>query len=181
MKIKPNLSIRAFFLIAVIIAPSLRAELPEEAQRLIDMRKDAIEKIDRKFIDELEKIKTTYTKRGDLPSANAVQAQIDNLTNALGKPIPVGSPQSRLVGTSWENRDVPGGSRLEFLSSGQFREVYPQKTWTGTWKAISATEADAIVSGIDGTFHYKLNNDAKTVSRPDTKFIWKLVKRPNVE
>ena len=72
MQIKPNLSIRPFLLIVLICIPSLRAELPEEAQRLIDMRKEAIEKIDKKFTDELEKIKITYTKRGDLDSANAI-------------------------------------------------------------------------------------------------------------
>ncbi|MDB6172924.1 MAG: hypothetical protein JWL59_2235 [Chthoniobacteraceae bacterium] len=133
----------------------------------------ALQPVQNRFISGLQNLLKTYTQRGDLPSAIAVQAQLDNLTNALGKPIPVGSPQSRLAGTSWDN---PGGSRLEFLPSGHFREVYPQKTWKGTWKAISATEADAVVAGVDSTFHYKLNNDTKTVSRPDSKSIWKLVK-----
>ena len=72
MKMKLNFAIRSFLLIVLIFAPSLRAELPEEAQRLIDMRKEAVEKIDKKFINELEEIKTTYTKRGDLDSANAI-------------------------------------------------------------------------------------------------------------
>jgi len=79
MKMTLKSSIHAFLALAFMSTISLGAELPEEAQRLIEIRKKAIEKIDEKFVDELEKIKTTYTKMGDLESANAILDLIENV------------------------------------------------------------------------------------------------------
>ncbi len=132
----------------------------------------AVQPIQSRYISELQKLLKTVTQRGDLPSANAVQVELDKLTNASGKPIPVGSPQSKLVGTSWENAD---GSRIEFLAGGQFRELYRKKTFPGTWKAISETEADVTLS-IGQRYHYKFESGNHTVSRSDTPAIWKPAK-----
>ncbi len=67
-----KVSTHAFVTLAFMNAISLGTELPEEAQRLIASRKKTIETIDKKFVYELDKIKTNYTKKGDLDSANAI-------------------------------------------------------------------------------------------------------------
>jgi hypothetical protein len=48
------------------------AELPSDVQRLFEQRNNAIQKIDVKFTEELDKLKVKYTKAGDLESANAI-------------------------------------------------------------------------------------------------------------
>jgi hypothetical protein len=54
-------------------SPCIAAEkIPLQLQTLIDGRTKAIERIDIKFVEELNKLKVSYTKAGDLESANLV-------------------------------------------------------------------------------------------------------------
>ena len=57
---------------ALTVMLSASDKLPYEAANLVAKRERAIEKIDEKFVTELEKLKKTFTKRGDLESANAI-------------------------------------------------------------------------------------------------------------
>jgi len=79
MKYASFLLKRNFFVITILSTLSLYAEIPKEAQRLVDSRERAIDKIDEKFIKELEKIKVVYTKKGNLDAANAIVALINSV------------------------------------------------------------------------------------------------------
>lgn len=52
--------------------------MPQGIQTLIDKRKEAVRKIDKVFVEELEKIKTAYVKAGDLEKANLAAELIKN-------------------------------------------------------------------------------------------------------
>ena len=95
MKILQSPSILISSLV-LLISVSQGVELPLEAKKLADQRSEAIQKIDAKYVQELEKIKVAYTKRGDLDSANAVaeliekvnfrqQASIENVIDGVWK------------------------------------------------------------------------------------------------
>lgn len=129
----------------------------------------ATKPVQTRYHTQLQKLLKTLTQRGDLPAANAVQAELDTLINVQGKVIPPGSIASKLVGTAWKNGD---DSHIEFLPGNRFREVWRKAELLGTWKAISPSEADVTIPGRP-LFHYKLSEDGKTVTRPDTKDIWK--------
>jgi len=76
-------------LIIVILAQtcsaSFGAELPQQVQRLTKKRQAAINKINDAFVNELEKIKTNYTKAGDLENANLVAALIKQTEGSISK------------------------------------------------------------------------------------------------
>jgi hypothetical protein len=71
-----NTSFRQVALAIVILiqaySASFGSDLPQQVQRLVDKRQEAISRIDKVFVDELEKIMTSYTKAGDLENANMV-------------------------------------------------------------------------------------------------------------
>ncbi len=64
---------------------SFGAGLPYQVQRLVEKRQQAISKIDNSFVDELEKIKTNYTKAGDLENANLVAELIKQTKSLVDK------------------------------------------------------------------------------------------------
>ena len=69
--------IRTFFSLTLVILGVTRVvggELPSDVQTLVTQRSTAIERIDEKFIEELEKSKLRYTKMGNLEVANQIQA-----------------------------------------------------------------------------------------------------------
>ena len=108
-------------------------ELPDDVQRLIDSRARAVLRIDLKFVSELEKLKTKYTKAGNLDSANAIAALIKET------PLPdldAKSPDSEFVGTSWAFHNKAGQlGELEFLTGGKIKSVkYPSSSWKLTDK-----------------------------------------------
>jgi hypothetical protein len=63
------------------------AELPLQVQRLTEKRQAAISKINNTFVDELEKIKTNYTKAGDLENANLVATLIKQTKGTVGEEV----------------------------------------------------------------------------------------------
>jgi hypothetical protein len=73
------------FLVAASILPHVLAEqpLPPDVERVVDQRAAAIAKIDRTYVQELEKLKINYTKQGNLNVANKIanlilESQSDN-------------------------------------------------------------------------------------------------------
>ncbi len=107
-------ALKASLLIPLMCLASFAGELPPEAQRLVNQRNDAIQKIDEKLVDELEKVKVKYTKSGDLDSANSIVKLIESLDIQNGH-IQVTSPSeysvhtlnvgvSRLTGLKWDSK-----------------------------------------------------------------------------
>ena len=128
MKITLKSLIVVFLPLALMSTISLGAELPQEALRLVELRKKAIENIDKQFVGELEKVKITYTKKGDLDSANAIVTLINT--------VPLDGP---LIGKwlftakSWKG--------IRELRDG--RDCYEDGKRTGKW---SSTAQQLIIS-----------------------------------
>jgi len=74
------------------------SDLPPEAKALLAQRQQAIEKIDNKLSQELEKIKVDYTKRGNLEAAVAVSELIKGFPG----------PEGPALEGSWK-RNTDGG------------------------------------------------------------------------
>ncbi len=112
MKMAPGLLIQISSLV-FLISVSLGAELPPEAKRLVEQRDEAIQKIDSKFCEELEKIKLAYTKRGDLDSANAVAdliGKVDSKPQAHREGVIEGVWKRDLDDSIWTfDKDGKGG------------------------------------------------------------------------
>ena len=80
-----SFSITVFFptiIVALSIPMSLGEKMPHGIQTLIDKRKGAIERIDKVFVQELEKAKTAYLKAGDLEKANLAAELIKNTSGS---------------------------------------------------------------------------------------------------
>ena len=76
-----NLQIILTLVAALLSLVLAKAEgLPSELASLQEKRERKIAEIDRIYLQELEKLKITYTKRGDLESANLVVSIIAALT-----------------------------------------------------------------------------------------------------
>lgn len=58
---------------------------PAELQRLIEQRDKAVNKIDKIYLKNLEKLKTSYMERSKLDSANKVEAIIDQIEAGMGQ------------------------------------------------------------------------------------------------
>lgn len=89
-----------------LLSPALAGNLPEDARRLAEARYAAIERIDEKFVSELEKLKVAHAKRGDLEAANAI-AELIHLLPA--------KEVEQLIGVWKRDRD---GSLFEFDGKG---------------------------------------------------------------
>lgn len=71
----------AWLLLAVLLVlPFARAEddLPGDVRRVTEQRDAAIEKINKTYVQELEKLKLSYTKQGNLDVANKIVKMIEN-------------------------------------------------------------------------------------------------------
>lgn len=47
-------------------------ELPSDVKNLLEKRNTAVSAIDKRLVEELEKLKVNYTRRGDLDAANSI-------------------------------------------------------------------------------------------------------------
>ena len=106
-------------------------ELPDDVQRLIDKRGEAIAQIDLKFVKELEKLKTKYTKAGDLDSANAIVALIEK-TPVMVVDTDSGIPRKDLIEGAWKQVsdgkiwtfDDKGGGGGQNPNNTRFKVIY---------------------------------------------------------
>ena len=90
----------AFYFQILFVIPFTCAhgsELPSDVLNLFEKREEAVRAIDRRLVDELERLKLVYTKRGDLDTANAIVAEIQKVASVQ---------ISRLAG-AWK-RDLDG-------------------------------------------------------------------------
>lgn len=104
------------------------SELPDDVQRLIDKRSEAVAQINLKFVRELEKLKIKYTKAGDLDSANAIVALIEKTPVKDVNSVPA---DPEFDGTSWAFHNKAGKlGELEFLAGGKIKsDKYPNSGW----------------------------------------------------
>lgn len=103
----PKTHIIRILLVSIAILPiakGVESELPSEVAQLLKKRNEAVASIDTKLDKHLEKLKLEYMKKGDLKTANAIQALIkrpvSNEAEVADDPI---------IGTSW---DFLGTGRL---------------------------------------------------------------------
>jgi hypothetical protein len=84
MKVMPILLAATVSFVTLVCADEA---LPPDVQRVIDQRAAAVAKIDKVYLQELDKLKTKYTKQGNLDVANKLMELIRNqggvLTNSL--------------------------------------------------------------------------------------------------
>lgn len=127
------------FLILLSSSCIFANELPSDAKWLTAKRAEAIEKIDRTYVKELEKLKVKYTKKGDLDSANAIVALMED------KSIPFRQKSSassklfdEIVNTGWKYYH-PGGNNGFVLERSGTLEA---ERWWGIckWRVISDSE-----------------------------------------
>lgn len=112
-----------------VTAPLLQAEtLPKEARALLERRGTAVQQIDRDLHKKLKKVKTTYTKKGDLDAANAVAAVMKGA--AANQAPAILDP---LVGTKWNFLKSNKGkiNEFKFLGDGTVdcEHSYPDAIW----------------------------------------------------
>jgi hypothetical protein len=119
-------------LAALSIVTFVQAEevLPPDVQRVVDQRAAAVAKIDKIYLQELEKLKVTYTKQGNLEVANTVMKLIE----AVEMPTVAKEP---LVGR-WSRVGKPG--RWVFRPDGTGDFTSPGKLEKILWKKKSDTE-----------------------------------------
>jgi hypothetical protein len=128
-------------LAAVSIFPLAQAEesMPPDVQRVVDQRAAAVAKIDKIYLQELEKLKLNYTKKGDLETANKIVA----LTKQVSLPFSVNTAEELktfLEDTVWNWSSDESGSnpdKLKFYNDGTYNiSVDSAKN---PWSAQSAT------------------------------------------
>lgn len=143
--------------ISLCIEFSVGEEFPSEVQGLISKRNEAVTRIDRTFVAELEKLKVKYTKAGDLESANKTVKLIENYAKEIVESAP---SDAEFDNTFWEFRNKSHLGNLEFLPGGKIRSSeYPDSTWTridkDTIRFEYAADKKAVVAGSHVTFKFK--------------------------
>jgi len=108
------------------------SELPNDAIELLEKRDEAVKAIDRRLVEELDKLKLKHTKKGDLDSANAIVTLIEKYSSDEDIAKTESAQIARLVGT-WK-RDYDGGSFVFnedgtgiFNGRDKFRVTYDPK------------------------------------------------------
>lgn len=134
---KINTSFRKVALALVIstqLSTLFGAELPQAVRTLVEKRQEAISRIDNIFVQELEKIKTNYTKAGDLEMANMVAELINQTKEADSRFLPDGSVELNLLESKLVGRWL-------------IYDTDQPKVWTGV-----ITIAKDLTYTCDGTF-----------------------------
>ena len=114
-------------LISLFVGLSSGEELPSDVQRLFGKRNEAIAKIDRTFVNELEKLKVKYTKKGDLDSANAIVTLIEQFRIEEDDPDPLSEVFGKTF--SWSANGKDAGNRLIVLEGGKATMRGNKITW----------------------------------------------------
>jgi hypothetical protein len=116
------------FLSSLFVGYSSGQDLPGDVEWLISKRKEAVAKIDRTLVDELEKLKIKYTRAGDLESANETVKVIENYSKEKAEATP---SDAEFDQTSWDFRNKSHLGNLEFLPGGKIKSSeYPGSSWT---------------------------------------------------
>ena len=117
---------------------SFGAEQPRQLQILIEKHQEATGKVDKAFFEELQKLKTNYTKAGDLESANAVVAVIEGKSVAPQSIEKHASLHNKIVNTTWEYHHKSATVTFDLKESNLLRG---RGTWgDAKWRVISDNE-----------------------------------------
>jgi hypothetical protein len=92
---------KIFLLFLFFIGFSHADEIPSDVKNLLEKRDNAVSAIDKRLVEELEKLKVNYTKRGDLESANAVVELISKYKPTEGDENANKDMKNALIGTMW--------------------------------------------------------------------------------
>ena len=135
-----------YLITAIVFLPLARANepLPPNVQRLIDQRAAAIAKIDKQYVQELEKIKVFYTKQGNLEGANVVVDLIKQISPQV-RITSAADLKTFLMGTVWHWSSSPTGSapvKLEFYGDGTYNIAVDSKRHP--WVAQSPTTVQIV-------------------------------------
>jgi hypothetical protein len=118
----------------------------------------AVKAIDRRLVEELEKLKLAHTKRGDLESANAIVALIKQYEVDQGITKKEDSKPSNvldLIGTEWTWERPGVVETIEFKRHG----MLAHSSWSGKWEILG----DRTVSINNGRMSViKFSADLKT-------------------
>ncbi|YCM42816.1 hypothetical protein V2O64_16025 [Verrucomicrobiaceae bacterium 227] len=106
-------------------------ELPRDLQELISRRSEAVARIDRIFVGELEKLKINYTKKGDLDSANTIVTLIEKYRIDDDQELETSKPLSEVFGKtySWTADGRDDGNRLSIMKDGKGTMRGVKITW----------------------------------------------------
>jgi hypothetical protein len=92
---------KPFVLFLLFIGIAHADELPSDVKNLLEKRENAVSAIDKRLVEELEKLKVNYTKRGDLDAANAIVELINNYKPTDGDDDVNEDMKKALIGTMW--------------------------------------------------------------------------------
>ncbi|MBK1856589.1 hypothetical protein JO972_16615 [Verrucomicrobiaceae bacterium 5K15] len=66
-------------IICITIMSSFSDELPQDVNRIVNKRSKAIQMIDKVYVEELQKLKLSYMRKGDLKTSNVIEAMINDI------------------------------------------------------------------------------------------------------
>ncbi|MEP2777164.1 MAG: hypothetical protein ABJQ29_15095 [Luteolibacter sp.] len=144
------------FFIYMTVGLGSGEELPGDVQRLFDKRNEAVTKIDRIFVNELEKLKLKYTRNGDLDSAISIVALIEKFRIEEDDFEPLSEVYGKSF--SWSVNGEDYGNRIIIFEGGS-------GTFGGmaiTWKKIS--ERKVRLSFASGNPEIEWSPDCKSFS-----------------
>jgi len=133
---------KIFLLIVTILSQTystlLAADQPQMLQTLVEKHNEAIRKVDKVFIEELQKLKTSYTKAGDLDSANAVVAVIEGIPVATQPNKGSKKLYDKIINTTWNYHHKSAIVNFEFKEANLLRG---RTVWgDAKWRVISDSE-----------------------------------------
>jgi hypothetical protein len=92
---------KTFLIFLFLVGVTHADQIPSDVKNLLDKRDGAVRVLDKRLVEELEKLKINYTKKGDLDAANAIVELIgkydtDGADENVDEDIKV-----TLIGTTW--------------------------------------------------------------------------------
>jgi hypothetical protein len=98
---KTQHTMKTFVLFLFLIGITHADQIPSDVQNLLDKRNSAVRVLDKRLVEELEKLKINYTRKGDLDAANAIVELIgkyntDGVDENVDKDM-----KATLIGTKW--------------------------------------------------------------------------------
>lgn len=114
------------------------ADLPRKLQLLVEKHQDAVKRVDKVFLDELEKLKTSYTKAGDLDAANAVVGIIEGIPSIPEPDKKIKKLRDEITNTTWNYHHNSAIVTFDFKEANLVRA---RNVWADArWRVISDSE-----------------------------------------
>ena len=133
---------KTFLLFLFFIGYSQADEIPSDVKNLLEKRDNAVSAIDKRLVEELEKLKVNYTKRGDLESANTIVELVAKYKSTGGDEDVNEDMEKALIGTMWvwfNHETITFDDNNKALYNSNNQKLF---TWTIT------DEKERIISGM---------------------------------